>query len=638
MDLLTIDEVAALLKISKASVRNWEKQGYIAPLHNKRYSPSDIDRLRREIDRGDLNRLNRRANKSSSKKRFIPTEYITNKESIGQLENIIDFILVNNIKPEQALFLLSVNSLVQIGEIERSQLYNALRFEEESLFKRRSVFNELKDWFSSISSRVITEDNKYCKFLLEANLPGDTDVLGVIYQSIIREGKKSSLGSYYTPRNLVDSMIEDNIVDSGKLLDPCCGTGQFLLRMAESVEDPERIWGGDIDGVAVRITRINLFLYYHNRDFTPNIFHQNTLLDWSEKDFSLIATNPPWGAKIDKKTHKQLKKIYPEIESKESFSYFIALALRILKSDGIYTFVLPESILYVKNHKDIRSKLLNSTRLTYIYSGGRMFKKVFSSVIRMDGKKSRPLLDSLTIIEDNREKFSVNQDRFRINSNSIIDIGCTNRDQIIIDSLYSIPHTTLKDRATWALGIVTGNNSLHIKHDREEFMEPIFKGKDIEPLRLKEPQNFIYFRPEVYQQCASEDIYRRKEKLIYKFISKDLVFAYDQGRVLTVNSANILIPDLEGYPVKAVGAMLNSSLFQFIFKKKFNALKVLRGDLEALPFPRLTKGQLDSLSDLVSQYLDNRVCFDKVDDYIFHIFNQSESNKKHVLEFLTNKT
>ena len=32
--------------------------------------------------------------------------------------------------------------------------------------------------------------------------------------------------------------------------------------------------------------------------------------------------------------------------------------------------------------------------------------------------------------------------------------------------------------------------------------------------------------PDKFQQCAPDDLYRAQEKLIYKFISKNLVFAY----------------------------------------------------------------------------------------------------------------
>jgi hypothetical protein len=57
--------------------------------------------------------------------------------------------------------------------------------------------------------------------------------------------------------------------------------------------------------------------------------------------------------------------------------------------------------------------------------------------------------------------------------------------------------------------------------------------------------------------------------LIYRFISKYLVFAYDDKQKLTLNSANIVIPKTDDYPIKVIAALFNSSLYQFIFQKKF---------------------------------------------------------------------
>ncbi|MGL1894517.1 MAG: N-6 DNA methylase [Spirochaetaceae bacterium] len=634
MNLLTIQEVASKLKISKASVKNWEKQGYLAPVHNKLYSPSDVSTLQSKLDSGELKRLESRANKSRSKNQFIPLEYLKNPESITGLEEIITFITKYNIKPEQALFLLAINALVKTDDIEKEHLYEALKFENSNYFKRESVFEELKNWYEQIHKKEIKKDNLYCNFLLEVPLPTEIDLLGIIHQSIMQEGTKSSLGSYYTPPSLVSKIVKDNITPESKVLDPCCGTGQFLLTMADDILDPNLIWGADIDEIAVRIAKVNLLLHYHERDFTPNIFHCNSLTNWVEGDFSLIATNPPWGAKINLTTLKQLKDIYPEIQSKESFSFFLTFALTHLKNGGIYSFVLPESILYVKNHQDIRSHLLNNSQIKFIQSGGRMFKNVFSSVIRIDGINTLPVNDTVVKLETTQNEYSIKQNRFLSNHNRIIDLYCSNTDQNIIENVYNKPHVTLENSADWALGIVTGNNNLHIKKIIDENLEPLFKGKDLEPLKFKLATNYIEFNPKLFQQCAPEHLYRAPEKLVYKFISKDLVFAYDDKQLLTLNSANILIPKVPNYPIKIIGALFNSALYKFIYKKKFNALKVLRGDIETLPIPNLTSDEKKILTSLSNRVISNEIEYKDIDDYIFNLFEISDEYKSKIMMFL----
>lgn len=627
MIFLTLEGVATQLKISKASVKNWVKSGYIVPLSNGSYSKEDVDKLEDKLNSGEIKRLNSRANKTHSKNKFIPTEYIKNNDSILTLENIVDFITEFNIKPAQCLFLLSVNALTKSGDLDKENLYEALKFNDNKFFKRESVYLELKHWFMDISSGEIKENNKYCNFLLNCELPNERDYLGIIYQSIINEGKKSSLGSYYTPPQLVEDIVKDNLKKEGKVLDPCCGTGQFLLTMADKISDPNNIWGADIDGIAVKITKMNLFLHYAELDFKPNIFRQNSLLEWYEKGFDLIATNPPWGAKIVKKDLKIIKENFPQINSKESFSYFLSFALKYLSPNGRYSFVLPESFLYVKNHGDIRSFLLNNSTIKLINSGGRLFKKVFSSVIRLDGKKTIDTVGSDVSIKLATCEYNISQDRFLGNINNIIDIYCSNKDNRLITKIYSFPHTNLKDKGTWALGIVTGNNDKFLKSNKMDSFEPIIKGKDLFPLRPCNPSTYINFNTDKFQQCAPEELYRAPEKLVYKFISKDLVFSYDNKGYLTLNSANILIPKIDGMPVKVVGAFLNSSIFKFIFRKRFNSIKVLRGDIENLPIPLLSKKETDELLLIVDKYINGDTEYDVIDDYINSYYQLNDDEK-----------
>jgi len=80
-------------------------------------------------------------------------------------------------------------------------------------------------------------------------------------------------------------------------------------------------------------------------------------------------------------------------------------------------------------------------------------------------------------------------------------------------------------------------------------------------------------------------MYRRGGKLLYRYISSRLVFAMDTEGRLTLNSANTVIPEIPGVPAKFVMGLFNSELYQFIFRKRFNSVKVLRSHIEELPVP-----------------------------------------------------
>ena len=173
---------------------------------------------------------------------------------------------------------------------------------------------------------------------------------------------------------------------------------------------------------------------------------------------------------------------------------------------------------------------------------------------------------------------------------------------------------TLKD-SVWALGIVTGDNSRLITNNSKNG-EKIYSGKNISKDGISDSVRYILYDRTKFQQVAPDEVYRAKEKLVYKFVSKKLVFAYDNKQRLFLNSANILIPNIDGYSIKDVMTFLNSTLFQYIYTKKFNELKVLKGNLLELPFPvklpdtKLTDDKIFKLYDLTKDeisYIKNTV-------------------------------
>ena len=76
---------------------------------------------------------------------------------------------------------------------------------------------------------------------------------------------------------------------------------------------------------------------------------------------------------------------------------------------------------------------------------------------------------------------------------------------------------------------------------------------------------------------------------MYRFISNQLVVAYDDRQMLSLNSCNIVIPKIDGMQIKYILAILNSSVSQFVYQKEFHSIKVLRAHMEHIPIPRVGK-------------------------------------------------
>lgn len=623
--LIDLEKTASFLGVSTATIRNWVKCGHLQTQDEyKKYffHLSEIENTRNSIANGDLNKLNGRANKSKAERTFVPDEYLKDETKINDLTKIINFATENNIDVSVSLFLLSLNLLKKEKIISNVSIQDLI-YDRNLIFTNEQIGEEIKSWLFEIKLNKIKTDYA---FLLSCPIPDQRDILGFIYQSLLLEGDKSQNGSYYTPEIIVDDIVKNYVKKDSKVLDPCCGTGQFLLAFGDTIENPKNIYGADIDEIAVRIARLNILIKYKNKNFTPNVFCKNTLFEIGNCDlftfndenirgFDIIATNPPWGVHFLKTDTERLKTFFPEITSLESFSYFLKKSIDLLRDRGIISFILPESILNVKTHKDIREIILKNTRIKKVSYLKRVFKNVFTPVIRIDLEKNMKEIGRVEICKEN-EKYFVNQAKWKNNHDLIFDIHANDFDTDLIDKIYSVCHTTLLGKADWALGIVTGNNMTHITKQQREGFEEIYKGKDVEKFVLSKPSNYIHFIPEKFQQVASVEKYRAKEKLIYKFISKNLVFAYDNKQKLTLNSANIVIPKIPNYPIKVIAALLNSSLYQFIFQKKFSSIKVLRSHIEQMPLPLWGEKVFNNIIKLIDKMAENKTNFEKLDNYI----------------------
>ena len=107
-----------------------------------------------------------------------------------------------------------------------------------------------------------------------------------------------------------------------------------------------------------------------------------------------------------------------------------------------------------------------------------------------------------------------------------------------------------------------------------------------------------------------------------------VVLAVAVGGVAVVQQNQI--PELPSYPVTLVLAFLNSTVFQYIFMKKYATHKVLRGDLEELPFPLLPAGKIAELAQMAESVVKNGQAFAGLNLEICHLFHLNANDLKYI--------
>ena len=556
--------------ISEATSRNWKR------LHSN-----------------GSGRLMSRANKQLSTKTIVPIEYFSNKENVADIQQFVSYCKERNYSVEEVIYSVGVRLLKEAELLEKEHVAATLR--------------------------ALTPLMPLTPLRLPP-LPSDEfDLLGLLYQCFMLEGEKNRKGSYYTPSDVARNMTKHLDFSNGQtFFDPCCGSGAFILALENA--SPNQIFACDNDPIAVMIAKINLLLKFPEEEFEPQIYccdYLNAINAPKALKASYIISNPPWGAAIfDEKGNP--------ISTRESFSFFFEKAFNQLVDGGTIRFLLPESVLNVKTHRNFRKFLLENTDIQSItlYNGsfsGVQTKYIDIAVCHSKARRGEEPAKRYVNVNESGLSRLVSEDAFYLTKNLNFNL-LSNSDLEKVKKILSKGKYTLKE-SIWGLGIVTGDNKKHLKPKQGRGMEPIYTGKEIEAYTLKQPRYFVKYKRADYQQVAKDEIYRTDEKLVYKFISKNLVFAYDGSGSLFLNSANILIPRIPGMSIKTVLAFLNSETFKFLYKSLFGEIKILKGNLMELPFPEISPETNENLTKLVDEVLKgNNKALNKIDVLIYNLY------------------
>ena len=196
----------------------------------------------------------------------------------------------------------------------------------------------------------------------------------------------------------------------------------------------------------------------------------------------------------------------------------------------------------------------------------------------------------------------------------------------------------LKERADFALGIVTGDNKRYLSNECLDGMEPVVTGSDVYRYRYQDSGKYMDPDLALYQQAAPAKLYRAPEKLIYRFINRQLVFAYDDRQRLTLNSCNVVIPRVERLDMKYIMAVLNSRVAQYMYEKRYHVVKVLRSHIESIPIPLADVRSQQEIIQMVDNLMtcESRCdLYDEIDDAVRRLYGVSDEDYEFIRRTLS---
>jgi len=163
-------------------------------------------------------------------------------------------------------------------------------------------------------------------------------------------------------------MVQKLSVQSGmRVFEPCAGDGVF------------------IDALNSRIPNLSIDIYELNPkalEVLREKYKSNSNIRISESDtltsqelilfsnaggiYDRIIANPPYGGWLDYEKRKYLKKLYPQLYVKETYTLFLYRCGKLLRNGGILVFIIPDTFLNLHMHTKLRGHLLTSTKIREI--------------------------------------------------------------------------------------------------------------------------------------------------------------------------------------------------------------------------------------------------------------------------------
>lgn len=207
----------------------------------------------------------------------------------------------------------------------------------------------------------------------------DGDVKGAIYESILEKNgqdKKSGAGQYFTPRPLINTMVEVTRPQIGETVcDPACGTGGFLLAaydyMKEQSQDKDKrtflrdkaLHGNDNTPLVVTLASMNLYLHGIGTERSP-IECCDSLEKEPDTLVDVVLANPPFGNRPAGSTDIASMRTDLYVSTSNNQLNFMQHIMLMLKNGGRAAVVLPDNVLFEGGAGEvIRKKLLTEFNL-----------------------------------------------------------------------------------------------------------------------------------------------------------------------------------------------------------------------------------------------------------------------------------
>ena len=228
------------------------------------------------------------------------------------------------------------------------------------------------------------------------------------YEKSLDSAYKKELGIFYTSTKLAKKIIEFlNIPLESTIMDPCCGTGSFIIS-AENL-GYKNLFGADIDSCAVKICKKSSKL--KNIEVLDTLGNNGSSVLRKVKSLQqvdYVIGNPPYAPiskdiQVDTSDYLFLR----DVKDSGSNLFIAALyrAFELAKPTGMISYIIPKNFLHVASYSLLRKKILKEKSIHSIIDIGACFKSVRGEQIVLTLRNSYEENNNFLIFKYENEEF-----------------------------------------------------------------------------------------------------------------------------------------------------------------------------------------------------------------------------------------